>query len=218
VSFDGRVVMAVNGFNGSPGDMSFSAEEVAVNAGSLTGKPGYFVGPLIPASAWINGQQAVVSMVVPPPAELLGLLPSTRVKLSWIPNPAGHQVTGYRIFKSSDRQGPFSVLDEVSGGGSSEYSDEDGIGAQGYYYYRIQALTQASDGLFSPVRIAMPMADLIGGYGPGMEDGEVDIDDQVVFSSYYGGPYSPEIDFNEDGQEDVSDFTIFGQWYGWEAR
>jgi len=142
---------------------------------------------------------------------------SDRPKTGWCDRPPPSGRSSERL-PGLSRQGPFSLLDEVGGGGSSEYSDEDGIAAQGYYYYRIQALTQASDGLLSPVRIAMPMADLIGGYGPGMEDGRVDLDDQIVFTSYYGGPYSPEIDFNEDGQEDVSDFTIFGQWYGWEAE
>lgn len=218
VSFDGQVVMAVNGTGGIPGDMTFSSDEVTVNAVALIGDPEYYVGPVTPSSAFVNGIESAVSMKTPAPANLLGLIPFQRVQLTWTPNPLGHNVTGYKIYKSADRKGPFALLATVSGGAVAEYSDTQNITIPGSYYYRIRAITPFGEGLLSPVRIALPMADLIGGYGPGMEDGKVVLADYSIFGSLYGGGYSPEIDFTEDGEENLDDFSVFGQWFNWHAE
>lgn len=64
------------------------------------------------------------------------------IPLSWIPNPEP-EVKGYRIYRSSSKDGPYSLIGKVDGRDKTSFVDSQGLRDNTEYHYQITAINIA---------------------------------------------------------------------------
>jgi len=80
-------------------------------------------------------------------------LSKSKIQLDW--SPSGQDATAYRIYRSTDPNGTYSLVQEVPSATLS-YTDE-GLNAGTAYYYRMVTVTSTSQSAFGPVTAARTM-------------------------------------------------------------
>ena len=64
------------------------------------------------------------------------------IPLSWIPNPEP-EVKGYRVYRSSSKDGPYSLIGKVGGRDKTSFVDSKGLRDKTEYHYQITAINVA---------------------------------------------------------------------------